>query len=58
MSGCPPIYVPLPHGNGEQRLNAKPVVDAGGGVLVDNAEMTADWVRAEGVRNFCTTASV
>ena len=44
--GLPAIYVPLPHGNGEQRQNAKPVVDAGGGLLVDNAEVTADWVRA------------
>jgi UDP-N-acetylglucosamine--N-acetylmuramyl-(pentapeptide) pyrophosphoryl-undecaprenol N-acetylglucosamine transferase len=44
--GLPAIYVPLPHGNGEQALNAKPVVDAGGGLLVDNATVTADWVRA------------
>jgi UDP-N-acetylglucosamine--N-acetylmuramyl-(pentapeptide) pyrophosphoryl-undecaprenol N-acetylglucosamine transferase len=44
--GLPAIYVPLPHGNGEQRLNAKPVVDAGGGLLVDNAAVTPDWVRA------------
>ena len=44
--GLPAIYVPLPIGNGEQRLNAKPVVDVGGGVLIDNAELTADWVRA------------
>ena len=36
--GLPAIYVPLPHGNGEQALNAKPVVDAGGGLLVDNAD--------------------
>ncbi|MFG1623177.1 undecaprenyldiphospho-muramoylpentapeptide beta-N-acetylglucosaminyltransferase [Kribbella sp. NPDC049227] len=44
--GLPAIYVPLPIGNGEQRSNAKPVVDVGGGVLIDNAEMTTDWVRA------------
>ena len=44
--GLPAIYVPLPHGNGEQKLNAKPVVEAGGGLLVDNATVTADWVRA------------
>jgi UDP-N-acetylglucosamine--N-acetylmuramyl-(pentapeptide) pyrophosphoryl-undecaprenol N-acetylglucosamine transferase len=44
--GLPAIYVPLPHGNGEQALNAKPVVDAGGGLLVDNAAVTPDWVRA------------
>ncbi|ONI70171.1 undecaprenyldiphospho-muramoylpentapeptide beta-N-acetylglucosaminyltransferase [Kribbella sp. ALI-6-A] len=44
--GLPAIYVPLPHGNGEQRLNAKPVVDVGGGLLVENAAVTPDWVRA------------
>ena len=43
--GLPAAYVPLPIGNGEQRLNAQPVVDAGGGLLVDNAACTPDWVR-------------
>ena len=43
--GLPAVYVPLPIGNGEQALNARPVVDAGGGLLVDNAALTADWVR-------------
>jgi UDP-N-acetylglucosamine--N-acetylmuramyl-(pentapeptide) pyrophosphoryl-undecaprenol N-acetylglucosamine transferase len=42
--GLPAVYVPLPIGNGEQRLNALPVVDAGGGLLVDNAELTPDFV--------------
>jgi len=42
--GLPAIYVPLPIGNGEQALNAKPVVDAGGGVLVSDAELTPAWV--------------
>ena len=44
--GVPAVYVPLPIGNGEQRLNAAPVVDAGGGVLVVDADLGADWVRA------------
>jgi UDP-N-acetylglucosamine--N-acetylmuramyl-(pentapeptide) pyrophosphoryl-undecaprenol N-acetylglucosamine transferase len=39
--GLPAIYVPLPIGNGEQRLNAAPVVTAGGGALVDDADVTA-----------------
>ena len=38
--GLPAIYVPLPIGNGEQRLNALPVVNAGGGVLVDDADLS------------------
>jgi UDP-N-acetylglucosamine--N-acetylmuramyl-(pentapeptide) pyrophosphoryl-undecaprenol N-acetylglucosamine transferase len=42
--GLPAIYVPLPYGNGEQRRNAVPVVEAGGGILVDNAELTPDWI--------------
>jgi len=37
--------VPLPIGNGEQRLNAGPVVAAGGGLLVDDADLTAGWLR-------------
>jgi UDP-N-acetylglucosamine--N-acetylmuramyl-(pentapeptide) pyrophosphoryl-undecaprenol N-acetylglucosamine transferase len=43
--GLPAIYVPLPHGNGEQALNARPVVDAGGGLLVADEALTAEWVR-------------
>ncbi|MEP6665906.1 MAG: undecaprenyldiphospho-muramoylpentapeptide beta-N-acetylglucosaminyltransferase [Nocardioidaceae bacterium] len=43
--GLPAVFVPLPIGNGEQALNAKAVVDAGGGILVDDAEFTPAWVR-------------
>ena len=39
--GLPAAYVPLPIGNGEQRLNALPVVRAGGGILIDDAELNA-----------------
>jgi UDP-N-acetylglucosamine--N-acetylmuramyl-(pentapeptide) pyrophosphoryl-undecaprenol N-acetylglucosamine transferase len=45
--GLPAVYVPLPHGNGEQALNARPVVAAGGGVLVDDADLTGERVVAE-----------
>jgi UDP-N-acetylglucosamine--N-acetylmuramyl-(pentapeptide) pyrophosphoryl-undecaprenol N-acetylglucosamine transferase len=38
--GLPAIFVPLPIGNGEQRFNAEPVVEAGGGVLVADDLMT------------------
>ncbi len=44
--GLPAVFVPLPIGNGEQALNARPVVDAGGGLLVADAAFTPDWVRA------------
>ncbi len=43
--GLPAIFVPLPIGNGEQRLNVAPVVAAGGGVLVDDADFTPAWLR-------------
>ena len=42
--GLPAIYVPLPIGNGEQRLNALPVVNAGGGMVVADAALTPDLV--------------
>ena len=48
--GLPAVYVPLPIGNGEQRLNALPVVDAGGGTLVADADLTPDYVGGEVVR--------
>ncbi|MCG5212424.1 undecaprenyldiphospho-muramoylpentapeptide beta-N-acetylglucosaminyltransferase [Streptosporangium sp. KLBMP 9127] len=42
--GLPAAYVPLPHGNGEQRLNAAPIAQAGGGLLVDDADLTPEWI--------------
>ncbi|MCK9893863.1 undecaprenyldiphospho-muramoylpentapeptide beta-N-acetylglucosaminyltransferase [Frankia sp. AgB32] len=44
--GLPAAYVPLPIGNGEQRRNALPTVEAGGGLLVEDAELSADWLVA------------
>jgi UDP-N-acetylglucosamine--N-acetylmuramyl-(pentapeptide) pyrophosphoryl-undecaprenol N-acetylglucosamine transferase len=44
--GLPAAYVPLPVGNGEQRLNVLPIVQRGGGLLVEDAELTADWIRS------------
>ena len=42
--GLPGAFVPLPIGNGEQRRNALPVVEAGGGLLVEDAELDVDWI--------------
>jgi UDP-N-acetylglucosamine--N-acetylmuramyl-(pentapeptide) pyrophosphoryl-undecaprenol N-acetylglucosamine transferase len=42
--GLPAVFVPLPIGNGEQELNARPVVDAGGGLLVHDGALTPEWV--------------
>jgi UDP-N-acetylglucosamine--N-acetylmuramyl-(pentapeptide) pyrophosphoryl-undecaprenol N-acetylglucosamine transferase len=42
--GLPAVYVPLPIGNGEQRLNALPVVTVGGGLIVDDADLTPSFV--------------
>lgn len=42
--GLPAVYVPLPIGNGEQRLNAQPVVTAGGGMLIDDADLSPQFV--------------
>lgn len=43
--GLPAVYVPLPIGNGEQRFNAQPVVDADGGMMVADSDFTPAWVR-------------
>lgn len=45
--GLPAVYVPLPIGNGEQRLNALPVVQAGGGLLVADADLTPAYIAGE-----------
>ncbi|MFN8194997.1 MAG: undecaprenyldiphospho-muramoylpentapeptide beta-N-acetylglucosaminyltransferase [Nocardioidaceae bacterium] len=44
--GLPAVFVPLPIGNGEQARNAAPVVDAGGGLLVSDEALSAEWVAA------------
>ncbi len=42
--GLPAAYVPLPHGNGEQRLNADPIEQAGGGLIIADADLSPDWI--------------
>jgi UDP-N-acetylglucosamine--N-acetylmuramyl-(pentapeptide) pyrophosphoryl-undecaprenol N-acetylglucosamine transferase len=45
--GLPAAYVPLAIGNGEQKLNAREAVAAGGALLVANADFTPDWVAGQ-----------
>ena len=43
--GVPAILVPYASGNGEQRFNAAGVVAAGGAILVEDGELTPEWVQ-------------
>ncbi|MBD2763377.1 undecaprenyldiphospho-muramoylpentapeptide beta-N-acetylglucosaminyltransferase [Kocuria sp. cx-116] len=43
--GLPAIFVPLPIGNGEQALNARSLVAAGGAELVKDSEFTPHYYR-------------
>lgn len=43
-AGLPAVYVPYPVGNGEQKLNVKELIGAGGGVLVNDSEFTPSFV--------------
>ena len=38
----PAIYIPLPHGNGEQGLNSAHLVEAGAAMRIDDAALTPD----------------
>jgi len=42
--GLSAVYVPLAIGNGEQRLNAAPVVAAGGGLMVEDSALNGEVV--------------
>lgn len=50
VAGTPAVLVPLPIGNGEQRLNAADLVAAGGAVLVSDAEFTTEYVKNTVIR--------
>ena len=45
--GLPVVFVPLPHGNGEQGRNATFLVEAGAARLVDNAALDPERLLAE-----------
>lgn len=44
--GLPAVFVPLPHGNGEQALNARDLVTSGAALIVEDAALTADYLRS------------
>ncbi|MFT4298500.1 MAG: undecaprenyldiphospho-muramoylpentapeptide beta-N-acetylglucosaminyltransferase [Aeromicrobium sp.] len=44
VTGLPAAFVPLPIGNGEQAVNAHPVVQAGGALLIDDEAFSTRWV--------------
>lgn len=48
--GLPALYVPLPHGNGEQALNARAAVEAGAATVIDDATLTPEAVVLEAER--------
>lgn len=47
ISGLPVIFIPLPWGNGEQGKNASALVEAGGGVLLPESELTSERLTAK-----------
>ncbi|WP_313813523.1 undecaprenyldiphospho-muramoylpentapeptide beta-N-acetylglucosaminyltransferase [Glutamicibacter sp.] len=44
VAGTPSVLVPLPIGNGEQKLNARELVAAGGALLVDDKDFTKAYI--------------
>lgn len=45
--GLPALYVPYPAGNGEQRLNAVTVCEAGGGIVILDRDFSAAVIESE-----------
>jgi len=43
--GLPAVYVPYPVGNGEQKFNVIDVVDAGGGLMCQDADFDVEYVK-------------
>jgi len=43
--GLPAVFVPYPVGNGEQKLNAAELVQAGGALMVEDSQFTPEYIR-------------
>jgi UDP-N-acetylglucosamine--N-acetylmuramyl-(pentapeptide) pyrophosphoryl-undecaprenol N-acetylglucosamine transferase len=43
--GLPAVFVPLPHGNGEQALNGQPVVNVGGAFMINDEDLSPAKIR-------------
>lgn len=43
--GLPALYVPYPVGNGEQRYNIEQVLSAGGGLIVTDRDLNAEFIK-------------
>lgn len=50
--GIPAIFVPLPIGNGEQRLNAQDLETAGGALIVADSDLTPTWLESSALMLF------
>lgn len=56
--GLPAVYIPYPVGNGEQRLNAIELVEAGGGLLVADENFTPGYVANDLIPLISNSAAV
>lgn len=45
--GIPACFIPLPIGNGEQKINALPVVNAGGAIMIENEKFSSEFIATE-----------
>jgi UDP-N-acetylglucosamine:LPS N-acetylglucosamine transferase len=51
--GLPALFIPFAVGNGEQILNAKPVVEVGGGLILENHNLNANSLK-DAIKNLQT----
>lgn len=56
--GIPAVFVPYAAGNGEQRLNAREAVDAGGAIVVADADFDEAWVASTLIELLSSRATI